>query len=71
MFRRETGSVILKIAYGYKAEPHGSDPLVDMAGNAMINFARAGVPGAFLVDILPFCKTMQYYHEIYALLCRN
>lgn len=51
----ETGAVILKIAYGYNAEQHKNDPLIDMAGNAMDNFAKAAVPGAFLVDILPFC----------------
>lgn len=53
---REAGTVILKIAYGYTAEPHEMDPLIEMAGDAMDKFARAGVPGAFLVDIMPFCK---------------
>ncbi|KAK7900779.1 hypothetical protein LTR67_003063 [Exophiala xenobiotica] len=52
--RREAGAVILKIAYGYTAESHKDDPLIDMAGDAMDKFARAGVPGAFMVDIMPF-----------------
>ncbi|KAK5361817.1 hypothetical protein LTR20_009397 [Exophiala xenobiotica] len=52
--RREAGAVILKIAYGYTAESHKDDPLIDMAGDAMDKFARAGVAGAFMVDIMPF-----------------
>lgn len=50
---REAGSVILKIAYGYTTEPHGRDPLVELAGQAMDQFARAAVPGTWLVDMLP------------------
>ncbi|KPM36011.1 O-methylsterigmatocystin oxidoreductase [Neonectria ditissima] len=53
---RETGAVILKIAYGYTAEPFKNDLLVDMAGDAMDKFARAGVPGAFMVDMMPFLR---------------
>lgn len=56
--RKQAGSVILKIAYGYNSEPHKSDPLIDMAGDAMDKFARAGVPGAFLVDIFPFMRSL-------------
>ncbi len=48
--------MILKIAYGYTAESHKDDLLVDMAGDAMDKFGRAAVPGAFVVDVLPFCK---------------
>ncbi len=46
----------MKIAYGYTAESDKDDPLIDMAGDAMDKFARAGVPGAFMVDIMPFRK---------------
>ncbi|KAH6892392.1 cytochrome P450 [Thelonectria olida] len=56
--RKEAGAVILKIAYGYTAEPFKNDILVDMAGDAMDKFARAGVPGAFLVDMMPFLKSI-------------
>ncbi|KAK5273358.1 hypothetical protein LTR40_013863, partial [Exophiala xenobiotica] len=56
--RREAGAVILKIAYGYTAESHKDDPLIDMAGDAMDKFARAGVAGAFMVDIMPFLKRL-------------
>lgn len=51
---REAGSIILKIAYGYTTEPHGRDPLVELAGHAMDQFARAAVPGTWIVDMLPF-----------------
>ncbi|KAF2743711.1 cytochrome P450 [Sporormia fimetaria CBS 119925] len=52
--RKEAGAVILKIAYGYTVEPHGSDPLVDLAGKTMEDFADAGVPGKYVVDVMPF-----------------
>ncbi|KAI0128219.1 putative cytochrome P450 oxidoreductase OrdA-like protein [Hypoxylon sp. NC0597] len=56
--RKEAGAVILKIAYGYTAESHRDDPLIDMAGIAMDNFSRAAVPGAFVVDVLPFLRRL-------------
>lgn len=46
----------MKIVYGYTAEPFKNDVLVDIAGDAMDKFARAGVPGAFMVDMMPFCE---------------
>ncbi|KAI9375047.1 cytochrome P450 [Aspergillus egyptiacus] len=54
--RTEAGAVILKIAYGYNIEPHGSDPLVDLANEALANFSAAGTPGAWMVDTMPFLK---------------
>ncbi|KAF2813396.1 putative cytochrome P450 oxidoreductase OrdA-like protein [Mytilinidion resinicola] len=56
--RKEAGTVILKIAYGYIAESHKKDPLIEMAGDVMDKFGRAGVPGAFKVDIMPFLKQL-------------
>ncbi|KAI0888728.1 putative cytochrome P450 oxidoreductase OrdA-like protein [Annulohypoxylon maeteangense] len=54
--KKEAGAVILKIAYGYTAESHKEDLLVDLASDAMDKFGRAAVPGAFLVDVLPFLR---------------
>jgi hypothetical protein len=54
--RRETGAVILKISYGYTIEPHGRDPLVDLAGKAMDQFGQAAVPGNWMVDMIPPCE---------------
>jgi len=54
--RREAGSVILRIAYGYNAETHKNDPLIDLAGEAMDQFGQAAVPGAWLVDVMPFLR---------------
>ena len=51
----EAGAVILKIAYGYTIEPHNRDPLVDLADEALVQFSLAAAPGAWLVDVLPFC----------------
>ncbi|KAI0427566.1 putative cytochrome P450 oxidoreductase OrdA-like protein [Xylaria sp. FL1042] len=52
--RKAVGAIVLKIAYGYTAEPHQDDVLINMVGDAMDKFARAAVPGAFLVDLFPF-----------------
>ncbi|OBT69090.1 hypothetical protein VE03_01398 [Pseudogymnoascus sp. 23342-1-I1] len=54
--RREAGSVILKITYGYTAESHGRDPFVDLAGATMEGFSEAIIPGKWLVDIMPFLR---------------
>ncbi|RAL13437.1 cytochrome P450 [Aspergillus homomorphus CBS 101889] len=54
--RTEAGAVILKIAYGYTTEPHGRDPLVDLANEAMDQFSIAGSPGQWLVDTIPILK---------------
>ncbi|KAF2635053.1 cytochrome P450 [Massarina eburnea CBS 473.64] len=51
--RKEAGSVILRITYGYTAIAHGNDPLVDLAGKTMEQFADATVTGKWFVDILP------------------
>jgi hypothetical protein len=54
--RKEAGSVILKITYGYTTAARGNDPLVDLAKKTLDQFTEAVVPGKWMVDILPFCK---------------
>lgn len=54
-FNSEAGAVILNIAYGYRVEPFGKDHLVHIANEALDEFAKATVPGAWLVDIIPAC----------------
>lgn len=54
--RKEAGSVILKITYGYTTKAHGYDPLVELAGKTMVDFAEVTVPGRFAVDIFPFLR---------------
>jgi hypothetical protein len=54
--RKEAGAVILRTTYGYTPEAHGRDPFVDMAGETMVDFADATVPGKYVVDVMPFCK---------------
>ncbi|KAI0400732.1 putative cytochrome P450 oxidoreductase OrdA-like protein [Xylaria palmicola] len=54
--RKAVGTIVLKIAYGYTAESHRDDVLIDMVGEAMEKFGRAAVPGAFMVDLFPFLK---------------
>ena len=52
--KKEAGSVILKITYGYTTIPKGNDPFVDLAGKTMEQFADATVPGRWSVDMFPF-----------------
>lgn len=54
--KKEAGAVILRITYGYTPNAKGRDPLVDMAGQTMAEFADSSVPGKWSVDVLPFCK---------------
>jgi len=54
--RKEAGSVILKITYGYTTEAHKRDPLVDLANQATQDFADATVPGKWTVDVFPFLR---------------
>ncbi|KAK8064424.1 cytochrome P450 [Apiospora phragmitis] len=51
--RTEAGAIILKVAYGYEIEPHKEDPLVRIADDAMDQFSKAMIPGAWLVDMVP------------------
>ncbi|KAL3490239.1 cytochrome P450 [Aspergillus germanicus] len=54
--RTEAGAVILKIAYGYNIDPHGRDPLVALANEALENFSAAATPGAWIVDTIPILR---------------
>jgi hypothetical protein len=60
--------VILKIAYGYTIESNKSDPLVDLADEAMDQFSLGSRPGYWLVDIMSFCE---YYEHYLFLQCAN
>ncbi|KAE8164000.1 cytochrome P450 [Aspergillus tamarii] len=56
--RKEAGAIVLKVAYGYTIEPHGHDPLVDLADEAMATFGLAILPGTWAVDFIPMLKHM-------------
>ncbi|KAA8651397.1 hypothetical protein EYZ11_013218 [Aspergillus tanneri] len=56
--RKESGAVILKIAYGYTIEPHASDPLVDLVDEAMDDFSQLVLPGAWLVNFVPLLNNL-------------
>ena len=49
-------AVTLRFAYGLDAHDM-DDPLVELTELANEQFARASIPGAFLVDTLPFCTS--------------
>lgn len=55
--RQVTGALILYLTYGYEVDEDGfKDPLVNIAEEAMLGFARASDPGAYLVDTMPWLK---------------
>ncbi|KAI1132575.1 cytochrome P450 [Nemania abortiva] len=56
--RKTVGAGILKIAYGYTAESHRPDILIDMVNDAMGKFSRAMVPGTFMVDVFPLLRKL-------------
>lgn len=58
--RRSTGAAILMLSYGYQVEGD-DDYLVKIAEDAMIGFAKASEPGAFLVDRFPLCMSRPSY----------
>ncbi|KAL5375290.1 hypothetical protein DPSP01_011300 [Paraphaeosphaeria sporulosa] len=51
--KTQTGSLILRVLYGYKIEQNEADPLIAMADVAMDQFSQATVPGRWLVDTIP------------------
>ena len=48
----------MDIAYGHKVA-RVSDPYVDLVEAGVATIVRTGTPGAWLVDLLPFCKRAQ------------
>ncbi|KZP12803.1 cytochrome P450 [Athelia psychrophila] len=53
--RQSTGSLLLRLAYGYSVETK-DDPFVKIAEDAMLGFSQASEPGAFWVDSFPLLK---------------
>ena len=52
---RTTGAIILMISHGYSVNEH-DDSFVDVVEGAINGFSECLEPGAFLVDMMPFCK---------------
>lgn len=48
--------MLLKMVYGYQVESNRSDPLVAINDRMVEIFASATVPGAWLVDVVPWIK---------------
>ncbi|KAL0958419.1 hypothetical protein HGRIS_000559 [Hohenbuehelia grisea] len=53
--RHMAGKIILSIAYGIDVQP-GNDPYIALAEEAIHCLVQAAIPGAFVVDSLPFLK---------------
>ncbi|KGO45758.1 Cytochrome P450 [Penicillium expansum] len=54
--QRMTGASILDMVYGYKVEPSGPDPLVDIADLSNKQFSIAVQTGIWIVDSVPILK---------------
>jgi len=54
--RREAGSFILNVTYGYSVLPEGTDPLVSLSESALEWFVYSTFPGKWLVDSFPFMR---------------
>jgi len=52
------GAHILKVAYGYTVDVDGTDPLVELAERFAGEFSQAAQPGTWMVDAIPFLKTL-------------
>lgn len=53
-FHRTAGGIILRVAYGYRAQ-EGKDPFVEMVELALNGLTTASAPESFLLDIIPAC----------------
>jgi len=54
---RTAGAIILMISHGYSVKEH-DDPIVDMVEAAVSQFSECVEPGAYLVDMVPLCKSL-------------
>lgn len=54
------GTVLLKLLFGYNADPQGPDYLVTLADDANRIFSAAGQPGRWLIDIIPARTTISH-----------
>ncbi|KAI0129955.1 cytochrome P450 [Xylariales sp. AK1849] len=52
----EAGSLMLDTLYGYTPSPYTPDPLVKLINKVMAGFGESCVPGAYLVDLVPWLQ---------------
>ena len=57
-----TGVLVLSISHGYQIEHEKLDPLVELGESALLEFAMAAQPGAWLVDVVPFRKCFNFIY---------
>lgn len=55
---RAAGAIILKVTYGYSAETTQPDPLLQETEDTLKLFMLALKPAKWIVDTLPFCKSL-------------
>ncbi|KAJ6611718.1 cytochrome P450 [Mycena sp. CBHHK59/15] len=55
LIRHYSGSIILKVTYGYQTQPT-ADPWLELAEQVMNVFSKAATPGTWLCDLIPLLK---------------
>ena len=60
--RHTAGAIILRISHGYEVKEH-QDPFVDLADRAVDQFSTSTATGAFLVDVVPACRSIVSEHR--------
>jgi hypothetical protein len=56
---------MLKLSYNYTVEPHGKDPLIDLADEVLDTFSRTAGTGTYLVNFIPACRLKYAYHNLW------
>ena len=57
-----TGALVLSTSNGYKIEHEKTAPMVELGESAILEFAMAAQPGAWLVDVVPFRKCFNFIY---------
>lgn len=54
---RFAGSIVLMLTYGIKPTDDGAEGMIRVVNEAMCQFSKTSISGAFMVDILPIRKS--------------
>ncbi|TRM64773.1 cytochrome P450 [Schizophyllum amplum] len=54
--RKTFAALVLHLAYGYRIEEDGIDPMIALADQVMKEFSEVATPGAYAVDFIPALK---------------
>lgn len=55
--------MLLKLTFGYEIQEEGEDHFIQLQEHLMDHATELTAPGAFLVDVIPFCAYSSRYSE--------